>query len=68
MKLSFNKGDLQSAIQTVQEKIAKAPTFEEICQPFATAVAVSGLTDDEFERLIDEAKEEARQDKRKNRP
>lgn len=45
-------------LQAVQEKIARARTFDEICAPFVRAVEASGITDEEFERFFEEAREE----------
>ncbi len=43
-------------LQAVEEKVAKARTFEEICQPFAKAVAATGMTDQEFDVFFEEAR------------
>lgn len=42
-------------LQTVEEKVAKARTFEEFCRPFAKAVAATGITDQEFDDFFEEA-------------
>jgi hypothetical protein len=55
-------------LKAVQEKIARARTFEEICAPFAEAVAATGISDDEFDRFFEEVREEAWQDKQGKRP
>jgi hypothetical protein len=55
-------------LQAVQEKIAKARTFDEICAPFAQAVAASGISDEEFDRFIEEVREEVWQEKQSNKP
>lgn len=61
--------DVQAfVLQAVQEKIAKARTFEEICAPFAEAVAAAGMTDDEFDRFFDEVREEVWQEKQGHKP
>jgi hypothetical protein len=36
-------------VQALHEKLAKARTFDEICAPFAQAVAASGISDEEFD-------------------
>jgi hypothetical protein len=50
-------------VQAVEEKVAKARTFAEVCAPIADAVAEAGLTDEEFDRFLEEAREEAWQAK-----
>jgi len=55
-------------LQAVQEKIAKARTFEEICAPFAQAVAATGITDEEFDRFFEEVREEVWQEKQGKKP
>ncbi len=50
-------------LQAVREKIAKARTFEEVCAPFAEAVAAAGMTDEEFDRFFEEVREEVWQEK-----
>ena len=55
-------------LQAVNEKLAKARTFDEICAPFADAVAASGISDDELDRLFEEAREELWQEKQGKKP
>ena len=55
-------------LQAVNEKLAKARTFDEICAPFAQAVAASGISDDEFDRFFEEAREEVWQEKQGKKP
>jgi predicted transcriptional regulator len=50
-------------LQAVREKIARARPFDEICAPFARAVESTGITDEEFERFFEEAREEVWQEK-----
>ena len=50
-------------LQAVQEKVAKARTIAEICQPIANAVAATGITDQEFDEFFEEARNEAWQEK-----
>jgi len=50
-------------IRAVEEKIAKARMFEEICAPFAKAVAATNITDEEFDRIFEEVREEVWQEK-----
>ena len=50
-------------LQAVQEKVAKARTFDEICQPFAKAVATTGMTDQEFDEFFEEARNDVWQEK-----
>lgn len=55
-------------LQAVNEKLAKARTFDEICAPFAAAVTASGISDDEFDRFFEEAREEVWQEKQGKKP
>jgi hypothetical protein len=55
-------------VQAVQEKIAKTRTFDEICAPFAQAVAATGISDDEFDHFFQEVREEVWQEKQGKRP
>ena len=50
-------------LQAVQEKVSKARTFDEICHPFAEAVAATGITEQEFDEFFEEARTEAWQEK-----
>lgn len=51
-------------LQAVQEKVAKARTIAEICQPFAAAVAATGISDQEFDEFFEQARNEVWQEKR----
>ena len=53
-------------VQAVQEQIARSRPFDEICAPFARAVAASGMTDGEFDRFLEEARQETWRAKRDN--
>jgi predicted transcriptional regulator len=55
-------------LQAVQEKIARARTFAEVCAPFARAVEASGISDEEFDRFFEEVREEVWQEKQGKRP
>lgn len=55
-------------LQAIQEKIAKARTFDEVCAPFVEAVAASGIGDEEFNRFFEEAREEVWQEKQGKAP
>jgi len=55
-------------VQAVEEKIAKARTFDEICAPFAQAVAATGISDDDFDHFFQEVREELWQEKQGKRP
>jgi hypothetical protein len=55
-------------IQAVNEKLAKARTFAEICAPFADAVAASGMSEDEFDNFIEEMRNEVWQAKQGKTP
>ena len=50
-------------LQAVREKVAKARTFEEICQPITNAVAATGMSDQEFDDFFEEARNEVWQEK-----
>jgi predicted transcriptional regulator len=50
-------------LQALQEKIARASTFDEICAPFAQAVQATGITDDEFKRFFEEVRDETWREK-----
>ena len=50
-------------LQAVEEKVAKARTIAEICQPIANAVAATGITDQEFDEFFEEARKEVWQEK-----
>jgi hypothetical protein len=54
-------------LQAVQEKIARARTFDEVCAPFAQAVQDTGITDEEFDRFFEEVREDVWQDKQAKR-
>jgi predicted transcriptional regulator len=55
-------------LRAVQEKIARARTFDEVCAPFALAVEATGITDEEFDRFFEEVREEVWQEKQGKRP
>ncbi len=55
-------------LQAVREKIAKARTFDQVCAPFAEAVAATCISDEEFDRFFEEAREEVWQEKQGKRP
>jgi hypothetical protein len=55
-------------LQAVNEKLAKARTFDEVCAPFAQAVTASGISDDEFDRFFEEARDEAWLEKQGKKP
>jgi hypothetical protein len=50
-------------LQAVQEKMARSRSFDEVCAPFAHAVEAAGVSDEEFDRFIEEAREEVWQEK-----
>lgn len=54
-------------LQAVQEKIAKARSFDEICAPFTEAVTSSSIDDEELDRAFQEARDEVWQEKRGGR-
>jgi hypothetical protein len=55
-------------LQAVQEKIAKARTFDEVSAPFADAIAKSAIGEDEFDRFFEEARDEVWRDKQRKKP
>jgi hypothetical protein len=55
-------------LQAVEEKIAKARVFDEVCAPFAEAVAATGVSDEEFDRFFDEVRDDVWQEKQGNKP
>jgi hypothetical protein len=68
--MSVINGNLKPRIGTrrVNEKLAKARTFDEICAPFAQAVAATGISDEELESVFEEARVEAWQEKQGKKP
>lgn len=52
-------------LQAVHEKIAKARTLAEVCEPFSRAVAASGISDSEFDQFFEDARNEAWREQRK---
>jgi predicted transcriptional regulator len=60
--------DVQAfVLQAVKEKLAKARTFEEVCAPFAQAVAAAGMTEEEFDRFFKDVREEVWREKQGQR-
>jgi hypothetical protein len=55
-------------LQALNEVIAKARTFDEICAPFANAVGATGIDDEEFDRFFEELREEVWQAKQEKKP
>lgn len=55
-------------LQALHEKLAKARTFDDVCAPFAHAVAATGISDDEFDQFFEEAREEVWQEKQGKKP
>ena len=53
-------------LQAIREKIAKAGTFQEICAPLARAVEAAGISDAEFDRFFEAAREEVWREKQGN--
>ena len=51
-------------LEAVREKIARGQTLNEICDTFAKAVSANGITDDGFDELVEESREEVWQGKR----
>ena len=55
-------------LQAVNEKLAKLRSFDEVCAPIAQAIAATGISDDEFDRVFAEAREEVWQQKQGKKP
>lgn len=45
-------------LDAVKEKIAKSRTLDEVCAPFAQAVAAAGISDQEFDQFFEQSREE----------
>lgn len=50
-------------LRAVEEKIAKANTFDEICAPIANAISAAGLPDAEIDEFFNDARNEVWKDK-----
>lgn len=50
-------------LDAVKEKLAKARTLDEVCAPFAHAVAAAGANDQEFDDFFEQARDEVWQEK-----
>ena len=55
-------------LQALNEKLAKALTFDEVCAPLARAVAATGVSDEELDRFFEESREEVWQEKQGKKP
>lgn len=55
-------------VQAIREKIAKARSFDDVCAPLAQAVAATGMSDDEFDRFFEEARDEVWHEKQGKKP
>ncbi|MBI1832273.1 MAG: hypothetical protein HYR84_12590 [Planctomycetes bacterium] len=55
-------------LQAVNEKLAKARTFDEICAPISKAIAASGVSDAELDRFFEEARDEVWREKPGQKP
>jgi predicted transcriptional regulator len=49
--------------EAVAEKLLKAPSFDEVCEPFRRAVEGSGVTDGELDALLEGALAESRRER-----
>ena len=54
-------------LAAVREKLSRCQTIDEICAPFANAVAASGIDDAEFDAVIQAARDEVREAKLSSR-
>lgn len=43
-------------LEAVREKLAKSRTFEEVCAPLARAVEAAGMTEEDLDRVFEEAR------------
>ena len=55
-------------LEAVREKITRARTFEEIGAPLARAVEATRMTDEEFNRFFEEARDEVWREKQGGPP
>jgi hypothetical protein len=55
-------------LQAVNEMLAKLRSFDEVCAPFALAVAATGISDDELDSFFEEVREEVWQEKQGKKP
>lgn len=46
-------------LSVIEEKLVRSSRVEDICGPIAEAVSASGISDSEFQDLVDEAREES---------
>ena len=51
------------AIEMIERELATPQTFDQILAPFRQSVAESGVTDEELDALVEEAREEIYQEK-----
>jgi hypothetical protein len=51
-------------LDAVKEKIAKACTLDELCDPFVQAVTATGISDEEFDHFFEQSRAEIRHEKR----
>ena len=55
-------------VEAVREKLSRSQTLDEICVPFAQSVAATGITNDELDQLLEEARENVWQAQQSLRP
>ena len=55
-------------VHAIKEKIARARTFDEVCAPFARAIETSGMSEEEFDRFFEDARDEVRHEKQGTGP
>ena len=56
-----------AAVALLEKAAPPEKTFEEICAPFAAAFEASGMTEEEFDALIEEARQEVWEEQQKKR-
>ncbi len=62
-KATADGKDVRNYIEDSLRKLALQPSLDEILAPFRREVAESGITDDELDALVEEAREEIYQEK-----
>jgi hypothetical protein len=55
------------ALELIEQGVDREPTLAEIMAPFAREVAESGMTEAEFDALIEEAREEVWQEQQRKK-
>jgi hypothetical protein len=48
----------QFVLEAIEEKLARSRSLDAVCAPFVRAVEASGMKDDEFAAVIEQARQE----------